>query len=251
MKYSLIIPIYNEEGSISSLYSGLRQAMSGIGRPYEIVFVDDGSTDSSLKRLKEIFMVCDDLVIIVLERHAGKAEALQAGFDNAQEEIIITLDGDGQNDPRDIPALLNKMDEGYDVVYGWRYRRQDPFPKKAAAKIAALVRRVIIGREPVSDVGCALRVFRKEDIAGVRLSGGLHRFFSVIMARQGYRVGQIKVSHYPRKAGVSKYGTFDRLVKGIADCFRISLMDTAALMAHKSRYSIREVLRKSSNQFIP
>ena len=159
-------------------------------------------------------------------------------------------DGDGQNDPRDIPALLNKMNEGYDVVYGWRYRRQDPFLKKAAAKIAALARRVIIGKEAICDAGCAMRVFRKDDIAGVRLSGGLHRFFAVIMARQGYRIGQVKVSHCRRKAGVSKYGILDRLVKGIADCFRISLMDTSALMAHKSKYRIKDVLKKSGNERI-
>ncbi len=247
MKYSLVIPIYNEEESIAPLYAGLRRVMAGLGKPYEIIFVDDGSSDLGLKQLKDILITADDLVIIALEGHIGKAEALQAGFDNAQGEIIITLDGDGQNDPRDIPALLNKMNEGYDVVYGWRYRRQDPFSKKAAAKIAAWARRAIIGKEPINDAGCAMRVFRRQDIAGVRLSGGLHRFFSVIMARQGYRIGQIKVGHYPRKAGISKYGILDRLATGIADCLRISLRDTAALMAHKSKYRVRDILRRCVN----
>lgn len=246
MKYSVIIPICNEEGSILSLYNSLKGVMSRLNESYEIVFVDDGSTDSGLQRLKNIQAKSNNLVIIVLEKHFGKSEALQAGFDNAEGEIYITLNGDGQDDPKEIPAMLNKMEEGYDVVFGWRHRMRNSFRKKLASKIANIVRRLIT-RVNIHDVGCALRVFRKKDIEDACLSGGLHRFFSTIMLQLGYRVGEVKVNHYPRKSGVSKYGIFDRLKEGLIDCFRITFIDINILMKHKRQYQIKEISRSCND----
>lgn len=243
MKYSVVIPIHNEEDSILPVYNSLKEVMNGLNEPYEIIFVDDGSTDSSSKRLKSVYANSDNLIIIILKEWVGKSEALQAGFDNGVGEIYITLDGDGQDDPREIPALLNKMKEGYDVVYGWRYRRQDPLLKKTASKIANMVRRLTT-REKIHDVGCAMHVFRKKDIERVCLSSGLHRFFSAIMVRLGYRIGEIKVNHCERKAGISKYGIWDRLIEGIIDSYRMSFIDINVIMNHKRQYQLKEILKK-------
>ncbi len=243
MKYSVIIPIYNEEDSVLPLYNSLKEVMGKLKESYEVIFVDDGSKDTSAERLKGICADSEELVIVVLKERVGQSEALQAGFDNAAGEIYVTLDGDGQDDPRWIPVLLNKMKEGYDVVCGWRHRMQAPFLKKGASKIANTVRRVIAG-EKIHDVGCTLRVFRKKDIEGVCLSRGLHRFFSTIMVKRGLRVGEVKVAHHARKAGVTKYGIWDRLGEGIIDCFRIAFVDSAVLMDHKRRYRIKKIVRK-------
>ena len=243
MKYSVIIPIYNEEDSLLPLYNSLKEVMNKLNGQYEILFVDDGSTDSSLERLKRVYVNSKNLAIVILKERAGKAEALQAGFDNAEGEIYITLDGDGQDDPGEIPSLLNKMDEGFDVVYGWRSRRQDPFIKKIASKTANLIRKLIT-KEKIHDVGCAMRVFRKKDVKQVCLSKGLHRFFSAIMVKFGYKVGEIKVVHYPRKTGITKYGIWGRLVEGIIDSIRFCFLDLHTLMRHERKYRIKEILRK-------
>jgi len=242
MKYSIIIPIYNEENSILPLHNTLKEVMVKLNESYEIIFVDDGSTDSSLQKLKSIQATSKELVIIVLQHHRGQSEALQAGFDNGRGEIYITLDGDGQNDPHDIPSLLEKMKEGYDVIYGWRYRIKSPFHKKLTSKIANIILRLTT-KTNIHDVGCALRVFRKKDIEHVCLSRGLHRFFSLIMTKLGYRIGEVKVNHYPRKSGFSKYGVVDRLIEGLVDYFRINFIDIKILMKQKRQYKIKEVLR--------
>jgi len=184
IKYSVIIPVYNEEGSLVALCRRVKEVMERLNESYEVVFVDDASSDGSLQKLRDAQKSSEELVIVVLSGHTGKSEALQAGFDTAAGQIYITMDGDGQDDPRDIVRLLNKMDEGYDLVYGWRYRMEGPFGKKLVSKTANIIRRLITG-EDVHDVGCPLRAFRKESLAGVCLSGGLHRFFSTIMKRGG------------------------------------------------------------------
>ncbi|MDR4504457.1 MAG: glycosyltransferase family 2 protein [Candidatus Scalindua sp.] len=243
MKYSVIIPIFNEEESLLPLYYSLKEVMNKLSKQYEILFVDDGSTDSSLERLRRVYVNSKGLSIIVLKERVGKAEALQAGFDNATGEIYITLDGDGQDDPREIPSLLDKMDEGLDVVYGWRRRRHDPFTKKIASRTANMIRRLIT-KEKIHDVGCAMRVFRKKDIEHVCLSKGLHRFFSAIMVKLGYKVGEVEVVHHPRETGISKYGIWDRLGEGIIDIIRFSFLDIHTLMSHERKYQIKKILRR-------
>ncbi len=243
MKYSIIIPICNEEGSLLPLYNSLQEVMNKLNEQYEILFVDDGSTDSSLEKLKCVYVHSENLAVVVLKERSGKAEALQAGFDYAKGEMFVTLDGDGQDDPREIPSILNKMDEGYDVVYGWRRRREDPMIKKIASKTANMIRRLIT-KEKIHDVGCAMRVFKKKDVEDVCLSRGLHRFFSAIMVKLGYKIGEVEVVHYPRESGISKYGIWDRLVEGIIDSIRICFLDIHTLMSHERKYRIKEILRK-------
>jgi glycosyltransferase involved in cell wall biosynthesis len=242
MDYSVIIPIYNEEDSAVLVYNSVNEVMSKLGGTYEIIFVDDGSTDSSAQRLGHILNASGSLVIVSLAERVGQSEALQAGFDNAQGDIYVTLDGDGQYEPREIPRLLDKLAEGYDVVCGWRFQRQDPLLKKIASWVACIVRKLTM-REKIHDVGCTLRAFRKEVLEKVCLWGGLHRFFSAIMCKRGYRIAEVQVHHYPRKSGVSKYGIAGRLKRGLVDLCRISFVDLDKLMDHEREYKVKQILR--------
>lgn len=232
----------NEEDSVVSVYRAVEETMERLAEPYEIIFVDDASTDSSVKKLKEILAHSKSLVIVALAEHSGQSEAFQAGFDSASGEIYITLDGDGQNEPKEIPLLLDKMREGYDVVCGWRFQRQDSQQKKIASKIAYFIRRLIT-QEKIHDVGCSLRVFRKKDVENVHLWSGLHRFFSTIMVKRGRKISEVKVTHYPRRGGVSKYGIWNRWKQGIADLFRVCFVDMDTLMNHPRSYRIKETLK--------
>lgn len=245
MKYSVIIPIHNEEKAIVPLCLRIQRVMGGLESGYEILLVDDGSSDYSLGKLKDSADLLKSVSVIVLSRRSGKSEALQAGFDNASGEIFITMDGDGQDEPEDIPALLRKMNEGYDVVYGWRSGMMAPLRKRIFSRAANLARRVFTGVN-IHDVGCPLRIFRKNNIAGVRLSGGLHRYFSTIMSGLGYRVTEVKVRHYPRTSGVSKYGITDRLVEGVVDFFRVVFGGVASLKRGSRKYEIRQIIRRLS-----
>lgn len=242
MNYSVIIPIYNEEDSVTVVYDSVNKVMKKLGGTYEIIFVDDGSNDSSVQKLRHRLNRLGNLVVIALAQRVGQSEALQAGFDNATGDIYITLDGDGQNDPKDIPRLLNKLREGYDVIYGWRFQRQDPLSKKVASRLAYIIRKLIT-REHIHDVGCALRVFRKKDIEKVCLWSGLHTFFSTIMSRKGYKMGEVKILGQPRQGGLSKYAILDRLISGAVDLFRISFIDIDKLMHHERQYKIKCIMK--------
>jgi glycosyltransferase involved in cell wall biosynthesis len=217
--------------------------MKKLNGTYEVVFVDDGSKEDSLQKLESLHRIFEDIVVVSLAEHTSKTETLQAGFDIALGEIYITMDADGQDDPTDIPKLLDKLSQGYDVVYGWRYQRQDNVRKKAASFFANIVRRVLT-RDNIHDVGCALRVFRKKDIREIRLSGGLHRFFSFIMRKKGYRVAEVKVISHRRTKGASKYGLWGRLKEGTIDLFRIMFLDTDKLLSCEQIYKIKTMLRK-------
>ena len=246
MKFSIVIPIYNEEETIIPLYSSLRHAMKKMGQFYEIIFINDGSTDSSLDMLKSINLESAHLVhlvIVNLNKHSGQSIAMQAGFDTAGGELIITMDGDSQNDPEDIPKLLNKMNEGYDIVCGWRYNRRDSWSKVFISKIASAMFRIIT-KENIHDFGCTLRIFKKEVLKNVYLSIGMHRFFILIMSKLGYKVAEVKVKHHPRRFGRSKYNIRNRLLECLIDSMRISLFDIHRLMKRKSDYQIKEVIRR-------
>ncbi len=246
LDYSVIIPIYNEEGSLEPLYRSVKKTMDAIGKEYEVIFVDDGSTDSSVEKLARISPESPVLRVVVLEKRVGQSEALQAGFDAAAGEIYITLDGDGQNDPADIPRLLDKIKEGYDVAHGWRKDRRDPFLKIVASRVAALARRLTTN-DKIHDVGCSLRAFRKKDMEGVCLWGGLHRFFATIMIRKGCKIGEVVVSHHPRKQGVTKYGIMGRLMAGTRDLWRVSFTDFNTLMRHPRTYKIKRTIGVKSD----
>lgn len=233
LKFSIVIPIYNEEETVVPLYLSLKRVMDRMEQSYEIIFVNDGSTDNSLGVLNSIDSKPANLIIVNLNKHSGQSAALQAGFDIAEGELIITMDGDLQNDPEDIPKLLEKMKEGFDVVCGWRYNRIDPFSKVFPSKIASTFLRIIT-RENIHDFGCTLRIFKKEILKNVYLSGGMHRFFVLIMFKLGYKIGEVKVKHYPRRFGCSKYNISNRLLQCLIDSMRILLFDIKKLMKRKS-----------------
>ena len=242
MSYSIIVPIFNEARSLAPLCTGIGNALANLGRTHEIILVDDGSSDDTLDRFNSLHWTDGRLALIRI-RHKGKSYALQAGFDAAQGEIFITLDGDLQDDPKNIPKLIDKLDKGFDVVYGWRRRRRESFSKRAASWAANRLRRVLVG-ESIHDVGCGLRAFRKQVARKIRLTGGLHRFFSALAVQRGFRVGEVEVDHHPRRFGVSKYGTLDRLAEGATDWRRVFLSKSWPKTDGPPDYEIVDIVTK-------
>lgn len=243
LSYSVVMPVYNEEASLAPLFAALRDTMQGLNASWEAVFVNDCSRDASLEVLKNIEAPPGTLCIIDLCRHYGKSAALQAGFDRARGKVIITMDSDLQHDPQDIPLLLEKLREGFDVVCGWRYRRQDPWHKIISSHVACSIRRAIF-RERIRDLGSAFRAFDRRVLERVHLYGGLHRFFSLIVARSGFRVAEVRVQHHRRRFGRTKYNIHNRLLEGAFDLAAIAALDMRALMRPRHTYEIREILEK-------
>ena len=216
-KYSLsvVVPLYNEEGNVFELHRRIKEALEKSGHPYEIIFVDDGSKDKTRVEAE----ACKPMKLIVFRKNFGQTAAFDAGIKTATNDIIITLDGDLQNDPADIPLLLAKIDEGYDVVSGWRHKRQDPWSKKIPSRIANLLRKLLI-HDNIHDSGCSLKAYRRECFKDIDLFGEMHRFIPAILQLEGYRVAEVKVSHHPRLHGVTKYN-WKRGMKGFVDMLSI------------------------------
>lgn len=212
---SIVVPLYNEEGNVAELHKRIHEAVQRLGRPFEIIFVDDGSKDKTLEEAKTL----SPLKLITFRKNFGQTAAFDAGFKAAKGEIIITLDGDLQNDPADIPLLLEKMAEGYDVVSGWRFKRQDPWSKKIPSRIANLLRKILIN-DRIHDSGCSLKAYKRECFDDVDLFGEMHRFIPAILELEGYKIGEVKVSHHPRVHGVTKYN-WKRGFKGFVDMVSI------------------------------
>lgn len=212
---SIVVPLYNEEGNVRELHQKIVAAVTNIGRPFEVIFVDDGSRDKTLEQTVGLH----PLKLIVFRKNFGQTAAFDAGIKAATGDIIITLDGDLQNDPNDIPLLLAKMDEGYDVVSGWRHKRQDPWSKKIPSRIANLLRKFLI-HDNIHDSGCSLKAYKRECFKDVDLFGEMHRFIPAILQLEGYKVGEVKVSHHPRVHGVTKYN-WKRGFKGFVDMVSI------------------------------
>jgi glycosyltransferase involved in cell wall biosynthesis len=226
---SIIIPAYNEEDNIEPVYRELKSVLSETGHPYEILFIDDGSTDQTFQKMKSIQIMDDSVRIIKFRKNFGQSAALQAGFDFATGTIIITMDSDLQNDPHDIPALITKMEqEDFDVVCGWRYNRQDSAFKKLFSKMANSLRKFLT-KETIHDSGCTLRSYKKECVEDLELYGELHRYIPAVLQWKGYRVGELKVNHRERTHGLSKY-TWKRLTKGFLDLI---------VIAFWQKYSVR------------
>ena len=200
-KISVVIPVFNEENNVAPLYRKLISVFEKIGANYEIIFVDDGSRDRTLVNLKTL----PSITIIHLRRNFGQTIALVTGIKEAQGETIVTLDGDLQNDPEDIPKLLAKFDEGFDLVNGWRHRRQDPLSKKIPSRVANWLASKISGLS-LHDNGCSLKVFRKELVSNLELRGELHRLIPMLAVWRGAKVAEVKVKHHRRVSGFSKYG---------------------------------------------
>jgi len=202
---SVVIPVYNEETNIEPLYRGLKEVLEGLGLSYEIVVVDDGSTDGSFEVLRELHRGDQALKVIRLRRNFGQAAAFAAGFDRAVGETVVSMDADLQFDPADIRTLLDKIAEGYDIVSGWRVDRQEALLTRRLPSMAAnwLISRITgVG---LHDYGCSLKAYRLEVIRNVRLYGELHRFIPALASSIGVRLAEVPVSHYPRRYGKSKY----------------------------------------------
>lgn len=223
MLLSIIVPLYNEEENIQLLYDELKESLDQIDGEYEIIFVDDGSGDSTLERLKRIQEDDDTVIAISFRRNFGQTAAMSAGFDYANGDVIVTMDGDLQNDPRDIPKLLEKINEGYDVVTGWRHNRQDRFiNRKLPSMIANKIISVTTGVN-LHDYGCTLKAFRKDVIKGINLYGEMHRFIPAIASGLGISFTEIKVNHRPRRFGTSKYG-ISRTIRVILDLITVKFL---------------------------
>ena len=206
MDLSIVIPLYNEEENVEQLHTQLKAALEGVDREYEIIIVDDGSTDGSFDVLKRLHEGDERLKVIRFRRNFGQTAAFAAGFDRSQGEVVITLDADLQNDPADIPLLLEKIEEGYDVVSGWRLHRQDPFlTRRLPSMIANWLISQVTGVH-LHDYGCSLKAYRREVVKNVQLYGELHRFIPAIANWMGVSVAEVPVRHYARRFGKSKYG---------------------------------------------
>jgi glycosyltransferase involved in cell wall biosynthesis len=216
---SVVIPVHNEEGNIEELHRRLSSVLPVVGQPYEILFVDDGSTDGTWRAITALRDEDATVAGLRHRRNFGKAQALANGFAVAQGNTIITLDGDLQDDPDEIPRLLAKLDEGFDLVSGWKQHRQDPLAKTAPSKLFNWTVRTVTG-VPLHDFNCGFKAYRREVTDSIRVYGELHRYTPVLASAEGFRVTEIPVRHHPRRWGKSKYGV-KRLVKGFLDLITV------------------------------
>lgn len=222
VKYSVVIPCHNEEGNLVILNTELKEIMNKISNPseYEIIYINDGSTDKTLEELNSLA----DVKIIDLNRNYGQATALDAGFKESKGDIIISLDGDLQNDPKDIPKLLKKLKEdNLDVVCGWRKNRKDKSGIKILTKIGRFMRSLII-KDNVHDTGCTLRVYKRKAVKSLDIQGEMHRYILALLRWKGFKIGEVVVNHRPRKHGETKYG-YSKAVKGFIDLIYIWFID--------------------------
>jgi dolichol-phosphate mannosyltransferase len=216
---SIVVPLFNEEDNVVELQSQIAAALAGMD--YEIVLVDDGSTDATVTRVQ-----CGERVrLLQFQRNAGQSAAMHAGIHNARGAIIATLDGDLQNDPADIPAMVAKLDEGYDLVCGYRAHRKDTAFKRLQSRIANAVRSRFVG-DHVRDTGCTLKVMRAPCREALLLFNGMHRFIPALIGNMGYRVTEMPVNHRPRIHGVSKYGFGNRALRATRDMFGVRWLNS-------------------------
>jgi len=221
---SVVIPLYNEEDNVKELHQRLKEVLEQLGLEYEIIYVDDGSTDRTLKLLEEISRTDPKVLILSLRRNFGQTAAFAAGFDFASGDVVITMDGDLQNDPKDIPKLLQKMDE-YDLVSGWRRKRKDPFlTRRLPSMIANWLISKVTGVK-LHDYGCSLKAYRKEVVKNLRLYGEMHRFIPAVASWYGVRVTEVETTHHPRLRGKSKYG-LSRTIKVILDLITVKFLQS-------------------------
>jgi len=219
---SVVVPLLNEEQSLDALYREIADALDSQSQPFEVVFVDDGSTDGSMVALERLHAQTTNVVVVHLRRNFGKAAALQAGFLEAQGDVVVTIDADLQDDPAEIPQLLAKLDQGFDLVSGWKTRRNDPLARRLFSRVFNWATAVVSGVQ-LHDVNCGLKVYRAEVLKGMRLYGELHRFIPVLASYRGFRIAEIPVNHRARQHGLSRYGP-ERYFRGFFDLFSVTFM---------------------------
>lgn len=227
IELSIVVPVFNEEENIGPLYKSLVSVLSG---RYELIFVDDGSRDKSFDILHRFYEKDNRVKVIRMRKNFGQTAALDAGIKAASGSIIVTMDADGQNDPADIPFLLDELKKGYDVVSGWRYKRNDSFVRNILSYCANMLRKFLLG-DVIHDSGCTLKAYKRECFDGLSFYGEMHRFIPAILSWKGYKIGELKVSHHPRRRGKSKYN-LSRLVKGFLDLL---------VLRFWMRYSVRPI----------
>ena len=221
---SIVVPIYNEEESLPFLVNQLLEVLQPMEETFELVLVNDGSSDNSAEVIRKLSLDIPELVGVLLRKNYGQTAAMAAGFDISSGEIVVTLDGDLQNDPADIPLLVNKIRDGFDLVSGWRYRRQDAaISRKLPSKIANRLIGKVTGVR-LNDYGCSLKAYRKEVLTDMRLYGELHRFLPVLANIEGARITEVKVNHRARQFGSSKYG-IDRTFRVLMDLLTVWFMN--------------------------
>lgn len=223
LSHSVVIPIFNERKNIDLLYRRLKVVLEKLSRSYEIIFVDDGSTDGSFRILEKLRLKNKKVKVIRFKRNFGQTAALVAGFDYARGKIIITLDGDLQNDPRDIPLLLEKMKKGYDLVSGWRRKREDPFLSRRLPSYFANWFISWFTGVRLHDYGCTLKAYKRSVVKNINLYGEMHRFIPALASWTGASIAEVPVRHYRRRHGRSKYGLF-RTVKVILDLITVKFL---------------------------
>ena len=219
---SVVVPVYNEERSVELLYDEVAAALDPLDQEWEVVFVDDGSTDGSFAALTRLHARAPNVRVVRLRRNFGKAAALAAGFAQTSGDLIATLDADGQDDPAELPRLLAKLDEGYDLVSGWKVRRRDPWRRRIVSRIFNAVTGWISGVR-LHDMNCGFKAYRAEVVRGMPLYGELHRFIPVLAHERGYRVTELAVNHRPREHGRSRYG-IERYLRGFFDLITVTFM---------------------------
>ncbi|HEY0156574.1 MAG TPA: glycosyltransferase family 2 protein [Thermoanaerobaculia bacterium] len=232
---SVVFPVYNEEENIPLLLREIAAAVEGRGWTYEIVAVDDGSSDRSLDVLRSLRQQYPTLRVLALQKNSGQTAALDAAWRAAQGRLVVSLDADLQNDPADIPSMMQKLEQAQaDMVIGVRVNRRDTWSRKMQSRIGNGVRNWITG-DRITDTGCSLKLVKKEAVDRVRLFTGMHRFLPTLVRYAGYKVVEMPVNHRPRQFGTSKYGAMNRAFRGLADCFAVRWMGKRML-----RYSVRE-----------
>ncbi len=216
---SVIIPLFNEEKNLSSLYRELKSALKSFSKSYEIIFVDDGSKDNSWSVLERLHAQDKDIKGIQFRKNSGKAAALSVGFKHAKGKVIVTMDADLQDDPGEIPKFVKKLNEGYDLVSGWRFKRQDPLSKTLPSKVFNYLTSMLTGIR-IHDFNCGFKAYREEVVKDIELYGDLHRYIPVLAHWRGYKIGEIKVRHHLRTQGKSKYGV-ERFFRGLLDLITV------------------------------
>jgi glycosyltransferase involved in cell wall biosynthesis len=221
-KLSVVVLVFNEAESIAPLHEELIGVLEGMDLPYEVVYIDDGSRDGSTERLAQLALTDPHVRVVSFRRNFGQTAAVQAGIDNARGEILVFMDGDLQNDPHDIPRLLQRMDEGYDVVSGWRKNRQDDAARVLPSRIANWIIARVTG-VPLNDFGCTLKAYHRDVIEDVKLYGEMHRFIPVYASWVGARIAEMPVNHRPRSFGNSKY-SLSRTSRVLLDLMTVKLL---------------------------